>query len=123
MSKEAVVWAGQQRPPRATDKSVLWALADCAARGGQITYPSVAWICEFSILKRQVVIDCLARLARIGLIEDTGDRIGRTRQVKVWRLCMSERVSNPDPLPPRKDPDFSTLSNPERVSNPDTEPS
>lgn len=95
MSRAAVEWASRQSPPHASDKLVLWALADAYNDAKRCAYPSVAAIVAFTGWQRKAVMVSMARLARIGLIVDTGDRIGRTRQVKVWSLPF-ERVSERD---------------------------
>lgn len=86
MSRLAVEWAARQRPLQPPDKLVLWALADAHnARTGR-AFPSVAAIGEFTGWQRKAVLASLGRLVRAGLIVDTGERVGRTRQVKVWAL-------------------------------------
>ncbi|MCP3732029.1 helix-turn-helix domain-containing protein [Sphingomonas sp. MG17] len=96
MSRKAVEWAGRQRPPAATDKLVLWALADAMNEKTGLCCPSVAAVAEFTMLERKRVMASMARLERCGLIFDTGDRIGKTRQVKCWRLVILETVPKPD---------------------------
>lgn len=86
MSIEAVKWAIRQRPPKPADKLVLWIIADTLNRSTAEAYPSVAAICDGTGLNRKMVIDSIARLTRLGLIVDTGRRVGRTGQVKVWTL-------------------------------------
>lgn len=86
MSRAGTDWASKQQPPKSSDKMVLWALGDHAGKDSKRAFPSVAALCTFTLLKRQTVMDCLSRLERIGLIRDTGERAGRTRQIKVWEL-------------------------------------
>lgn len=87
MSWETQSWAAQQRPGSSSAKLVLLGLASCAD-ANHCAYPSIDWLCEFSNLNRKTVISALQRLEEAGcaLIEDTGDRRGRTKQVKVYRL-------------------------------------
>lgn len=123
MSREATEWAARQRPPHALDKLVLWAIADAHSREKRCAYPSVAAVVEFTGWQRRAVMASLSRLAAAGLIIDTGDRIGRTRQVKVWRLPIDpERVRAKHPSPAGKSASPSTLSEPERVHEGNTEP-
>lgn len=87
MSWETQSWAAKQRPGSASAKLVLLGLASCAD-AHHCAYPSVDWLCEFGDLNRKTVIAALQRLEE-GLcpfIEDTGERRGRTKQVKVYRL-------------------------------------
>lgn len=86
MSREATDWAAALRPPHPADKAVLWALAESHNRQTRVAYPSVKWIVDFTRWQRKVVLASLARLTGLGLIEDTGQRVGKTRQIKVWRL-------------------------------------
>lgn len=86
-----MAWAAEQILSYSDDKLVLWALAYHADCKSLRAYPSIAAICEFSSLERRRVMNSMARLAGGGWVEDTGERIGRTAQVKVWRLCI-ERV-------------------------------
>jgi pyocin large subunit-like protein len=81
------------------DKLVLWALADAADDKTLTAFPSVAALVAFTSLERKRVMSSLARLTAIGVIIDTGERIGRTKQVKVWRLPITlETVPWADPL-------------------------
>lgn len=89
-------WAARQSPPRGTDKLVLWALADAHNVAKRCAYPSVAAIAAFTTMERKRVMASLARLEKVGLIIDTGQRMGQTRQIKVWALPI-ERVSKRDP--------------------------
>lgn len=98
MSRVATDWAAKQRPPQAMDKLVLWALADAHNREKGCAYPSIAAVEEFTGWRRRAIVDSLARLADVGMIIDTGDRIGRTRQIKVWRFPFdAERVREMHP--------------------------
>jgi pyocin large subunit-like protein len=82
----ALQWSLRQNPPKSADKFVLLALVAHLPPGKRTCFPSIAAICDLALLKRQTVIDCPATLEALGLIEDTGDRSGRTRQIKVWRV-------------------------------------
>jgi hypothetical protein len=102
VSWETQSWAAKQRPGSASAKLVLLGLASCAD-ANHCAYPSIDWLCEFSDLNRKTVIAALQRLedGMFPLIEDTGERKGRTKQVKVYRLkaLTIERASrlNKDP--------------------------
>jgi len=91
MSWETQSWAAKQRPGSASAKLVLLGLASCAD-AHHCAYPSVDWLCEFGDLNRKTVIAALQRLEEglCPLIEDTGERRGRTKQVKVYRLRANE---------------------------------
>lgn len=85
MSWETQAWAARQRPGRPADKLVLLALASCSNANHQ-AHPSVNWLAEFGDLDRKTVNTALRRLEEAGLITWTGERCGRTMQVKVYRL-------------------------------------
>ena len=90
MKGEAAAWAAEQRLSQPMDKLVLWALAvtPSADKLG-VSYPSVKAICFFTGMGRTAVMGSLARLVRAGLICDSGERVGITGQIKVWRLALN----------------------------------
>ncbi|NJM51063.1 MAG: hypothetical protein HC843_09465 [Sphingomonadales bacterium] len=94
MSWEAQAWAAKQKTGSSAAKLVLLGLASCAD-ANHCAFPSIAWLSEFGDLDRKTVISALQRLERgmFPLIEDTGERKGRTKQVKVYRLA-SATVEN-----------------------------
>lgn len=91
MSWEAQAWAARQKCGSSSAKLVLLGLASCAG-ADHCAYPSVAWLCEFGDLNRKTVIAALQRLEEgmFPLIVDTGERKGRTKQIKVYRLASAE---------------------------------
>lgn len=89
MSLEAITWAFKQPVPQSSAKFVLVAIANLAApdRSGRvIAWPSTDYLAEVTSQDRKTVITNLAKLREWGLIEDTGDRVGRTGQVPVYAL-------------------------------------
>jgi hypothetical protein len=86
MSIRAIDWVFRQSIKSATDKFVLVALADNAGDTG-LAFPSVETICRKTSHDRKTVIASLDRLKVGGMIEDTGKRVGATKQVKVYRLA------------------------------------
>jgi hypothetical protein len=69
-------------------KFVLVSLCQRAGRQGDdfLAFPSVKSTVESTGLDRKSVILYQQALAGLGLIEDTGERVGQTKQVIVWRL-------------------------------------
>jgi pyocin large subunit-like protein len=101
MSWQACRWAAGQRMARPAEKLVLWALAEHASEDSGTCWPSLAAVVEFTGLDRKTVIGALAALTGAGLIADTGERKGRTQQVKVYRLGL-ETVPKKEPLGARE---------------------
>ncbi|MFP1496115.1 primosomal protein [Escherichia coli] len=79
-----------------SSKSVLTWLADmCGA--DSCAYPSVSALAEVTELNKKTVQDSLRHLMEIGLIIDTGERKGRTKQIVVYRLIgVEESVAEPE---------------------------
>lgn len=93
MSVEAQVCVQAIRlpPGNSSAKFVLWVLANHASGDPRITDEIEAWPCiqtlrDSTDQDRKTIINNLKKLADWGLIEDTGKRRGRTKQVVVWRL-------------------------------------
>lgn len=60
-------------------------------------YPSVSALAEVTELNKKTVQDSLRHLMEIGLIVDTGERKGRTKQIVVYRLIgVEESVAEPE---------------------------
>jgi hypothetical protein len=109
MSFDALAWAAKQQAGSSGAKLVLLGLAECASRKGGLAFPSIAELVEFSCLNRKSVIANLAKLEAAGLIQDTGDCVGRTKQIKVYRLCL-ETVPKTGQSQKRNSSDFSANS-------------
>lgn len=88
MSWEALAWAAKQKVAHAADKLILLALADRHNPETNTAYPSIAWLAEFGSLDRKTVIAALGRLEAVKLIADSGERAGKTLQVKAYRLAL-----------------------------------
>lgn len=86
MSFAALAWASKQNVGRASDKLILLAYADRHNEETGSAYPSVAALCEFSCLDRKTVIASVGRLEALGLLTETGERAGNTKQIKVYRV-------------------------------------
>ena len=109
MSFDALAWAAKQKAGSSGAKLVLLGLAECAGRKDALAFPSIAELVEFSDLNRKSVITNLAKLEAIGLIEDTGNCVGRTKQIKIYRLCL-ETVPKTEQSQKRNSTDFSANS-------------
>jgi len=93
MSHAATYWAFAQQIRPATVKFVLVSLADAADQDG-VCFPSIKHLCEMTCLDRKTVISALDQLEAEGLLVDTAKRVGRTGQVKVYRLNGMPSSSN-----------------------------
>lgn len=125
MSWPALGWAAKQKPGRVADKMVLIALADRHNEETDLAYPSIAWLAEFACLDRKTVVAALGRLEDAGLISDSGERVGKTKQVKAYVLHLNgtEKGSpKTEPLQP-KSTAFSAKQSQKRDTEPSLEPS
>jgi|GEM_PF-6126735 len=78
---------------KSSHKFILVALADYANEVGE-AYPSTETICSKTSLDRKTVLAGLSSLSDLGFIEDTGQRKGKTGQVKVWHLSIAKGNKN-----------------------------
>lgn len=116
MSFDALAWVAKCKPGSASRKLVLFALADRHHTEDDVAYPSVAWIEEFTGLNRKTIITAISDLERLAFISDTGQRKGKTGQVKVYRLHL-ETVPKPEQSQNRN----STDNSEKQSQNRDTE--
>jgi hypothetical protein len=96
MSFAALAAVSKMRADSAAEKLVALAYADRHNEETGCAYPSIAWLCEFSSLNRKTVIAAVLRLEKAGLLTDTGERQGSTRQIKVYRLNL-ESIPKAEP--------------------------
>lgn len=114
MSWPALTWAKGLTVGSSAEKAVLMALAYRHNEDLGHSYPSIASIVEFTELNRKTIIGALASLEKKGLIADTGDKMGRTKRVVVYRLMMEAKTeqfqkrnhSETVPILPGNGPDF-----------------
>lgn len=91
MSVEAITWALRQPITHSSAKFVLVVLANCASADSGLAFPSIAYLASATGQDRKTVVANLARLQEWGLIEDSGERRGTTKQIVVYRV-----LSGPD---------------------------
>ena len=89
MSVEAITWALKLRFDRSSTKFVLVAMANCA-NSDMTCYPSVAYLADATSQNQKTVAENIRRLKEMGLILDTGRRVGSTRQVIVYQLNFND---------------------------------
>jgi hypothetical protein len=121
MSWDALAWAAKCKVGKAADKLVLLGLADRHNPETNTAYPSVAWLADFSSLNRKTVITSLDRLEALGLISDSGERAGKTRQVKAYRLAIGT-VPKTEQSQKRNSPRISGKQSQKRDTEPVLEP-
>lgn len=85
MSVEHINKAFKLNIGKSSLKFILVALADYANEVGE-AYPSIETVCAKTDLNRKTVQAGLEQLQTLGFIQDTGKRVGRTQQVKVFQL-------------------------------------
>lgn len=85
MSIDATRWAWQQSNLRPSHKLVLLSLADRAGADHRC-YPSKAMLRDDTGLDQKTIWEALSELVSRGLIEDSGSRVGTTKQIVVWQL-------------------------------------
>ena len=90
MSVEAITWALKQPVSNSSAKFVLVLLANCADGKEFLCFPSAAYIAEATAQDLKTVKLNLKKLKELGLIEDSGQRIGETRRVIVYRLLVGK---------------------------------
>lgn len=97
MSGAALAWALKLPVPMSAAKFVLVVMADQTT--SDLAFMSLAQLCESTSQDRKTVIANLKRLVEWGLIEDTGERRGRTGQIPVYRLKMGAGLFDNAPFP------------------------
>lgn len=92
MSLDATIWAWKVRQKqkkggslKPLKKLVLLSLADRASED-HCAFPSMSRLVEDTEMDRKTVLKIIEELIEDGLIVDTGERKGRTKQVKVYQL-------------------------------------
>lgn len=94
MTIEAIVWAFKQKIKPSSLKFVLVALADnCSVDGS--AWPSIHALSEKTGQDRKTIIAALDKLESMGIITDSGKRVGATGQVKVYRFNCLESGTVP----------------------------
>jgi hypothetical protein len=88
MSWQALKWAAQQRAGSLSANAVLRVYADHATKAGR-TWVDSKTIAERLQTTKPTVLDAISRIIERGLMEDTGERVGKTGSVRVFQLKMA----------------------------------
>lgn len=120
MSFNALAWAAKQKPGNLAAKMVLLALANYADAADE-SWPATATIAEFGGMNRKTVVTALDRLEDMGLIEGTGKKVGKSGQIKVYKLSV-ERQPKTGCSQKREAPEFSGKASQKRDTDTVKEP-
>lgn len=85
MSSEAVAWAFKVNLKPSALKFTLVAMCECANYKTGRIFSSLAHLQEITSQDRKTLIANIAKLEELGWIADTGERTGKTGQIKVYR--------------------------------------
>jgi hypothetical protein len=110
MSFITLNWALKLRlPPRTSSAKALLIVLSYRAKRTPLDrfecYPSIAYLADATGQNRKTIMSNLTKLQRWGLVSDTGRRMGKTRQVIVYRLHMRDGLSTGHPQKPQKTPE------------------
>lgn len=96
MSLDATLWAWKAPVMTSTQRLILLSLADRAGED-HTCFPSYERLVQDTLLNRKTVVKVIGELIQMGLIQDTGERKGATKQVKVYKLLhvMGREESTP----------------------------
>lgn len=122
MSSEALAWAFKQTCKSSSVKFTLVAMCECANYRTGVIHPSIDHLSEITGQNRKTIIANVAELEASGIIVDTGERIGRTKQIKVYRLSM-ETVPETEQSQKRNSTGNDRKQSQKRDTEPSLEPS
>jgi hypothetical protein len=106
------VWDMSLKP--ATLKLTLLSLSDRADNDGHRCYPSIERISKDTALNKKTVQLNITKLITLGLIQDTGKRVGQSQRVRVLKIIINKIRNWDDPENGViDDPENGTLDDPE----------
>lgn len=85
MSIDATRWAWTAPVSNSSQRLVLLSLADRAGEE-HTAWPSIERLAKDTVLDKKTVQKVILELINLGLVEDTGERTGPTRRVRVLKL-------------------------------------
>ena len=85
MSIDATRWAWTAQVKNSSQRLVLLSLADRAGEE-HTAWPSIERLAKDTVLDKKTVQKVILELIKLGLVEDTGERTGPTRRVRVLKL-------------------------------------
>ncbi len=94
MSFDAICFAWRERVTSSAERLVLLALADCARNGHDLVFVSRERLRIMTMLDPKTISTVMKGLSSLGLIQATGERRGRTRRIRVYRLQLNKQPEN-----------------------------
>ena len=85
MSSEALAWAFKSDVKPSSVKFTLVALCECANYQTGKIFPSIKHLCQITGQDRKTVISNIGKLVSEKWIDETGERVGKTGQIKVYQ--------------------------------------
>ena len=122
MSSEAVAWAFKSDVKPSSVKFTLVALCECANYQTGKIFPSIKHLCQITGQDRKTVISNIGKLVAEGWIDETGERVGRTGQIKVYQANVGT-VPNMEQSQERNSSAFPLKESQKRDTEPSREPS
>lgn len=112
MSIDATRWAWAAPVNNSSQRLVLLSLADRAGEE-HTAWPSIERLAKDTVLDKKTVQKVILELIKLGLVEDTGERTGPTRRVRVLKLNgVKGREEYTQNLDDANTPKNSALNNP-----------
>ena len=122
MSSEGLAWAFKQDVKPSGAKFTLVALCECANYKTGRIMPSIAYLAEITGQDRKSIIAHIAQLEQQGFIADTGERVGQTKQIKVYEAHLGT-VPKAEPFQKRNSSENDVEQSQKRDTEPSWEPS
>lgn len=122
MSSEALAWAFKSDVKPSSVKFTLVALCECANYQTGKIFPSINHLCQITGQDRKTVISNIGKLVAEGWINETGERVGRTGQIKVYQANVGT-VPNMEQSQERNGSAFPFKESQKRDTEPSREPS
>jgi hypothetical protein len=122
MSSEALAWAFKSDVKPSSVKFTLVALCECANYQTGKIFPSIRHLCQITGQDRKTVISNIGKLVSEGWIDETGERVGKTGQIKVYQANIGT-VPKVEQSQERNGSAFSLKESQKRDTEPSREPS
>ena len=122
MSSEALSWAFKSDVKPSSVKFTLVALCECANYQTGKIFPSVKHLCQITGQDRKTVISNIGKLVSEGWLCETGERVGRTGQIKVYQATIGT-VPKTEQSQERNGSAFPVKESQKRDTEPSMEPS